>query len=98
MNKANQINPKRILDKVNSSIDGLSSKGVQVMFLSNGASVTVEFSAFKETLKTVSIILFPNDREKKEAFLDATMEDIIGGDAFEAISRAGVKYNESFLF
>ena len=100
MNKTNQINPKNILEKVYSSIDGLSSKGVQVMFLSNGVSVTVEFSAFRETLKTVSIILFPGDQEKKEEFLDSTMKEILDleGDAYEAVEKAIKAYNEQFPF
>ena len=77
----------------------LAEKGVQVMYLCNGASMTVEFSAFKTRLKTVSIIMFPGDLEQKKEFLLLCLKSLVNSDSpYDYICHFDKEYKRQFVF
>ena len=101
----NYFSAQRIQDimvYMSSHVSDLSKRGVQTMFLSNQASVTVELSHFSDEakkLRTVSVIIFPGDYDKKYSFLKGVVERLhTDADPFKVVTDSKTEYLKQFIF
>lgn len=94
------VDAQDIMSRVYGNVRDLMDMGVQVAFIANGVSATVELSAYRRDggLKTLSIVVFPSDKQKKLSFLDAVMDTLRHEDAYTAIRDGMKEYNQKFLF
>lgn len=89
---------KRVAKLVYGNMCGLYEKDVQVQYIVNREAVTVELSRYSSGLRTLSVIIFENDYDRKLNFLHDAIHSLMKGNTDEALETAVADYKRNFSF